>query len=59
MARSSGIVTTQILTLAPYAINDYLGLRRNDYLRSFLFDFIETYAPRLRRPIVEKALSAQ
>jgi len=36
----------------------HLGLRRNDYLRSYVFEFIEMYAPRLRRHVVEKALLA-
>ena len=36
----------------------HLGLRRHDYLRSYVFDFIEMYAPRLRRNVVEKALAA-
>jgi len=37
----------------------HLGLRRNDYLRSYLYDFIEMYAPGLRRQDVEKALAAR
>lgn len=34
----------------------HLGVRRNDYLRSYMYDFIEMIAPRLRRQVVEKAL---
>jgi LysR family transcriptional regulator, cys regulon transcriptional activator len=34
----------------------YLGVRRNDYLRDYVFDFISTYAPLLRRERVASAL---
>ena len=30
----------------------YLGVRRNDYLRGYMFDFIEMFAPRLDRKTV-------
>ena len=30
----------------------YLGVRRNDYLRGYMFDFIEMFAPRLDRSTV-------
>ena len=34
----------------------YLGVRRNDYLRSFVFDFIRMYAPSLKRERIERAM---
>ncbi|MDB5867621.1 MAG: Transcriptional regulator CysB [Betaproteobacteria bacterium] len=34
----------------------HLGVRRNDYLRSYVLDFIEMFAPALRRERVEKAM---
>jgi LysR family transcriptional regulator, cys regulon transcriptional activator len=33
-----------------------IGLRRNAYLRSYVYDFIEMFAPHLSRPIVEKTM---
>ena len=34
----------------------HLGVRRNDYLRSYVLDFIGMYAPKLTRDRVQKAL---
>jgi LysR family cys regulon transcriptional activator len=34
----------------------HLGVRRNDYLRSYVLDFIEMYAPKVSRERVQKAL---
>ncbi len=33
-----------------------IGLRRNAYLRSYVYDFIELFAPHLNRAIVEKTM---
>ena len=33
-----------------------IGLRRNAFLRSYVFDFIELFAPQLTRRVVEKTL---
>jgi LysR family cys regulon transcriptional activator len=33
-----------------------IGLRRGDYLRGYIYDFIELFAPHLTRKIVEKAM---
>jgi LysR family cys regulon transcriptional activator len=38
----------------PNTIN--LGVRRNDYLRTYVLDFIEMYAPQLKREHVESAM---
>lgn len=35
-----------------------VSLRRNAYLRGYVFDFIEMFAPHLKRAVVEKALAA-
>lgn len=35
----------------------FLGVRRNDHLRSYVYGFIEMYAPRLNRAKVDQALS--
>lgn len=35
----------------------HIGMRKNNYLREYMFDFIELLAPRLTRPVVEKALT--
>jgi len=35
-----------------------LALRRSSYLRSYVFDFIEGFAPTLTRAVVERALAA-
>ena len=34
----------------------HLGVRRNDYLRSYVLDFIEMYAPQLERRRLQRAL---
>jgi hypothetical protein len=34
-------------------------VRRGAYLRGFAYDFIEGFAPQLRRPIVEAALAGE
>lgn len=34
----------------------HLGVRRNDYLRGYVFDFIEMFAPQLKRKQVESRL---
>lgn len=34
----------------------YLGVRRNDHLRGYVYRFIEMYAPRLDRATIDKAL---
>jgi len=36
-----------------------IGLRRNAYLRKFMYDFIEGFAPHLTRDVVEKALKGR
>ena len=33
-----------------------IGLRRNAYLRSYVYDFIELFAPQLTRTIVEQTM---
>lgn len=35
----------------------HIGIRQNHYLRSYIFAFIEMFAPHLKRPIVEKAIT--
>jgi LysR family cys regulon transcriptional activator len=35
----------------------HVGIRRNHYLRGFMYAFIELFAPHLRRMVVEKAIS--
>jgi LysR family cys regulon transcriptional activator len=35
-----------------------LGLRRNAYLRGYVYDFIELFSPTLSRAVVTTALSA-
>jgi len=40
----------------PNTIN--VGMRRNNYLREYMYDFIELFAPQLTRAKVEKALRA-
>ena len=34
-----------------------IGFRRGTFLRSYMFDFMERFAPHLTRPVVEQALS--
>ncbi len=34
-----------------------IGFRRDAFLRSYMFDFIERFAPHLTRPVVEQAIS--
>ncbi|MDF4535349.1 HTH-type transcriptional regulator CysB [Vibrio parahaemolyticus] len=34
-----------------------IGFRRGTFLRSYMFDFIERFAPHLTRPVVEQAIS--
>lgn len=34
-----------------------IGFRRGTFLRSYMYDFIERFAPHLTRPVVEQALS--
>lgn len=34
----------------------YLGMRRNDYLRGYMYDFIEMFAPHLKREKIASAL---
>ncbi len=36
-----------------------IAVRRGAYLRGFAYDFIEAFAPQLRRPIVEAALAGE
>lgn len=36
-----------------------IGFRRGTFLREFMFDFIQLFAPHLRRDVVEKAASAK
>ena len=35
-----------------------LGFRKESYLRSYMFDFIEMFAPHLKRPLVERYMAA-
>jgi hypothetical protein len=35
----------------------HVGIRRNHYLRGFMYAFIELFAPHLRRAVVEKAIT--
>ncbi|MEL0027406.1 MAG: HTH-type transcriptional regulator CysB [Perlucidibaca sp.] len=35
----------------------HIGFRRGTFLRGFMFDFIETFAPHLTRPVVEAVLN--
>ena len=35
-----------------------IGIRRNHYLRGYMFAFIEMFAPHLKRAVVEKAITA-
>lgn len=34
-----------------------IGFRRGTFLRSYMFDFVERFAPHLTRPVVEQAIS--
>ena len=34
-----------------------VGIRRNHYLRGYMFAFIEMFAPHLKRPVVEQAIA--
>ncbi|MCW5624442.1 MAG: HTH-type transcriptional regulator CysB [Burkholderiales bacterium] len=34
-----------------------IGIRRNTYLRGYVYDFIEMFAPHLKRPVVEAAVA--
>jgi LysR family cys regulon transcriptional activator len=34
-----------------------IGFRRGTFLRTYMFDFMERFAPHLTRPVVEQALS--
>ncbi|OXE29987.1 transcriptional regulator CysB, partial [Vibrio parahaemolyticus] len=34
-----------------------IGFRRGTFLRSYMFDFMERFAPHLTRPVVEQAIS--
>lgn len=36
-----------------------LALRRGSFLRSFVYDFVQTFAAPLSRPVVERALQAE
>jgi LysR family cys regulon transcriptional activator len=36
-----------------------IGLRRNTYLRGYVFDFIEMFAPHLTRRVVEATLRGE
>ncbi|PZR46785.1 MAG: transcriptional regulator CysB, partial [Stutzerimonas stutzeri] len=33
-----------------------IGIRRNAYLRGYVYDFIEMFAPHLTRAVVEKTM---
>jgi LysR family transcriptional regulator, cys regulon transcriptional activator len=35
----------------------HIGIRRNHYLRGYMFAFIEMFAPHLKRPVVEQAIT--
>ena len=35
-----------------------LGVRRGSFLRRYVYDFIETFAPPLKRELVERAIAA-
>ena len=35
----------------------HIGIRRNHYLRGFMYAFIEMFSPHLTRPLVQKAIS--
>ncbi|OGA37312.1 MAG: transcriptional regulator CysB [Betaproteobacteria bacterium RIFCSPLOWO2_12_FULL_62_13] len=35
----------------------HVGIRRNHYLRGYMYSFIEMFAPHLKRPVVEKAIT--
>ncbi len=35
-----------------------IGIRRGTYLRAFVYDFIEMFAPHLTRPVVDTAMAA-
>ncbi|GAL12268.1 Cys regulon transcriptional activator CysB [Vibrio astriarenae] len=34
-----------------------IGFRRGTFLRTYMFDFMERFAPHLTRPLVEQAIS--
>jgi LysR family cys regulon transcriptional activator len=36
-----------------------LGFRKESYLRGYMYDFIEMFAPHLKRPLVERFVAAQ
>ena len=43
-----------------FAVNlTKLGIRRGRFLRSYVYDFIETFAPPLTREVVRQAVAAQ
>ncbi|HEV7822641.1 MAG TPA: hypothetical protein VGO84_15770, partial [Burkholderiales bacterium] len=35
----------------------HIGIRRNHYLRGYMFAFIELFAPHLKRTVVEQAIT--
>ena len=35
----------------------HVGIRRNHYLRGYMYAFIEIFAPHLKRPVVERAIT--
>ncbi|WP_261383576.1 LysR substrate-binding domain-containing protein, partial [Vibrio crassostreae] len=39
------------------ASNTSIGFRKGTFLRSYMFDFMERFAPHLTRPVVEQAIS--
>jgi LysR family cys regulon transcriptional activator len=36
-----------------------LGFRKESYLRGYMYDFIEMFAPHLKRPLVERFMAAE
>jgi len=35
----------------------HMGIRKNTYLRGYMYDFIEMFAPRLTRKVVDNAMT--
>jgi LysR family transcriptional regulator, cys regulon transcriptional activator len=56
--RDSDLVTLDASHLFDWSTTS-LGFRKETYLRGYMYDFIEMFAPHLKRPLVERFVAAQ
>ncbi|WP_435105294.1 HTH-type transcriptional regulator CysB [Arhodomonas sp. AD133] len=56
--RDKGLVALDASALFEPSVTN-IGFRRGTYLRSYMYDFIETFAPHLTREVVDQAIAAR